>query len=537
MTPPVRSLALALLLLPSAALAQSRQIDWPTVAVTARLDSAGVLHIAERQTIRLSGDWNGAERSWDLRFGQTLSLRRLARTDSASGAEVELRADGDIDDVDEFDWSDNGQTLRWRARLQAEPPIENTLLTYLIETEHGRVLLPQPDGTYVLDHNFAMIDRQGWIERFDLTLTLDPAWSTRPDFTGTWRVDSLQPGQGFVVSIPLRFTAAGRPSSMRYGTPLRTRRVIGFALAAGLLVILLRLVVRERKLGRFAPFIPAERITPEWLGEHVLHMLPEVAGTAWDDHTSAPEVAATLARLVQEGKLSSRVETKKVLIFEQQVLHLTIETDRGAFREHERALIDSLFESHKKTTSTTEVRERYKTSGFDPASKISTQLKQIVAAGQGAAGGSKPAKLATLVLVIAAFAHLGMGIARDSSDGLFVAVGVMVSLFIYIISVALAAAFQRRVTGLVGWGIAFLLPIGLFAKAFGWFSLWQGAGTLGALTLTGFALLIAAYFNSVCNMAASRESAERIAQRKRLAAAREFFREELRKPQPRLQDA
>ena len=63
MTNLVRSLALAALLLPGAAFAQSRSIDWPTVSVTAHLDSAGVLHIAERQTIRLSGDWNGAERS------------------------------------------------------------------------------------------------------------------------------------------------------------------------------------------------------------------------------------------------------------------------------------------------------------------------------------------------------------------------------------------------------------------------------------------------------------------------------------------
>ena len=36
------------------------------------------------------------------------------------------------------------------------------------------------------------------------------------------------------------------------------------------------------------------------------------------------EVAATLARLVQEEKLASRVEEKKVLVFSSHVLHLEL---------------------------------------------------------------------------------------------------------------------------------------------------------------------------------------------------------------------
>lgn len=55
--------------------------------------------------------------------------------------------------------------------------------------------------------------------------------------------------------------------------------------------------------------------------------------------------------------------------------------------------------------------------------------------------------------------------------------------------------------------------------------------------LAGVAVLIAACFNSICNMAASRVSAERVAVRMRLAAARRFFRDELQKEQPQLRDA
>ena len=59
--------------------AQPRTLSWPRIEVLAHLDSAGTLHIRERQTLRLSGDWNGAERAFNLRNGHTLALRRLSR--------------------------------------------------------------------------------------------------------------------------------------------------------------------------------------------------------------------------------------------------------------------------------------------------------------------------------------------------------------------------------------------------------------------------------------------------------------------------
>ena len=150
-------------------------------------------------------------------------------------------------------------------------------------------------------------------------------------------------------------------------------------------------------------------------------MLPEVAGAAWDDRTAAPEVAATLARLVQEGKLSSRVETIGVLIFKEQVLHLTREVEL------------------------TDFRVRYNSTGFDPASKIAAQLKQMVGATPGANGGSKPRKQTTLLLVAAAVVLTGAGVILDSSDAIFAGVAALIALFAYLVSMGIASVFQRRV--------------------------------------------------------------------------------------------
>lgn len=536
MTGHARALTIALLLFPHIGTAQSRRIDWPAVAVTAHLDSAGALHIEERQTIRFTGDWNGAERSWFIRFGQTITLRRLARIDSASGAERELRANNGMNAVDDFTWSDDGSSLRWRARLPSDPPFFNTRRQYLIETVHRGVLIPQPDGNYLLDHNFAMVGRQDFLESYDLTLTLDAAWQTRPDFTGTWHVDSLRPGTGFVVTLPLRFIAAGRPSAVRHGASSTTRRTIAFALVAALLLVLLRLLRRERALGRFTPLVQVSAITREWLSEHVFSMLPEVAGAAWDDRTSAPEVAATLARLVHEGKLSSRVETKRIIVFEQQVLHLTIEVDRNDFREHERALVDALFEPRSKTTNTTAVRKRYESTGFDPASKIAAQLKKLVGATPGAAGGSKPAKRPTIVLLLLAAALIGVGVANDLTDAGFAGKAALVSGFAYLVSTLIAAVFQRQASELGPLFVGFVLPIGLAMTAFVAFFLLRPTLAVGPLTLSGVAVMLVAYFNSTCNVAASRESPARIAVRKRLAAARGFFRAQLQEKVPRLHD-
>ena len=61
-----RTVATALLLLallPGAVLAQQKELHWSELAVRARLDSTGVLHVEERQAMVFTGDWNGDRKS------------------------------------------------------------------------------------------------------------------------------------------------------------------------------------------------------------------------------------------------------------------------------------------------------------------------------------------------------------------------------------------------------------------------------------------------------------------------------------------
>jgi hypothetical protein len=96
-------------------------------------------------------------------------------------------------------------------------------------------------------------------------------------------------------------------------------------------------------------------------------MRPEVAGYAWDEHVGEPEVAATLARLIAENKLESRVESSGRAFLRQHVLHLELRVPRGNLQRYEKDLVDGFFAPNATTTSTLEIRERYKRTGFDPA--------------------------------------------------------------------------------------------------------------------------------------------------------------------------
>jgi len=529
-----RALAIALLL-PCAALAQGRQLTWPKVSVTAHLDSAGALTVRETQTILFSGDWNGAERSFDLRNGQTLDVTHIGRVDPTTGASKQLTPNDDLTNVDDFAWANGGSTLRWRARLPSDPPFDNTIITYDIEAVYGRILVPQPDGSFLLDHNFAMVDREGIIDRFELTLTLDPAWAAPAGFTGRYEPGAIEPYTGYLVTIPLTYRGASRPASIRYGASDETRKALLFVLGAALVVLFLRLVTREARLGRFAPIPDRSEITAEWLEQHVLSMLPEVAGAMWDDHTAGAEVAAVLARMVHEKKLTSRVETTKVLIFTKTELHLTLEEDRGRLTPHERALIDGLFNPGHRHTSTSMVRERYRSSGFDPASTIRARLETII--GQAMPGGNKPSWKPTALVILAALVVIGYGFSRDVADIAIALATVGISIPVYLIAGGFAIGVQRSL-GRLFLALFFLcIPLAIGLYAFAQQLLFQPVDALGPITLIGLTLWVCGQLMSVFNVAASRHSAERVAARKRLFAARRLFREELRNERPALKDA
>ena len=520
--------------------AQERALRWPAIDVTAHLDSSGRLTVRERQTILLSGDWNGPERTFVHRTGQRLELTSLTRTDAATGAERVLTP-GDLNAVDQYSWVDS-RTLRWRSRLPSDPPHDATTLVYTLGLRYENILEPvrsRGDGDsvrYRLAHDFAFTDRNENIDRFSLTLTLDPVWQAPPGFTGTFGASDLPPGEGFVVTLPLAFAAEGRPGTVEFGAEASFRYALLAALLAAVVLILGRFLAAERAVGRFSTPPDTRRITDEWLQEHVFSMAPEVTGHAWDDSTAAPEVAATLARLVASGKLASEVKTKHIWKFRQDVLHLELRTGRDQLSKHDRALIDALFPGNARKTSTDIVREHYSSKGFDPAALIREPIKRQLDYFPGAGERiDPPSSWPTRLLLLGALTLMILAATQGVTQLLFVAAGTGLAIVGFLFAFSQAAVWQKRVRDPAPHLLRVLIPVFVMVAVLG-NVLAEGYFRAGAAALGGLTLFVLALINSTFNMARSRHDAARLALRKRLTAARDHFREELRRPTPTLDD-
>ncbi len=541
MTRTLALLAALALLLPAPRLdAQARRLHWPAIDVTAHLDSAGRLLVRERQAIVLSGDWNGPQRRFHLAPGQRFDLTAMTRVDPRTGTAHAL-GEGDLDAVDEFRFF-SGALLRWRSRLPSDPPHANDTLIYVLDFVYERILEPDasaPDDAhrFVLSHDFAFADRDDTIERFTLRLTVDPAWEVPPGFPGEWSLAPLPPGRGYAVTVPVRYTREGRPTAVLFGASSPFRHTLVGALLALSVLAFTRFLTREIRIGRFARLPAPGEITREWLDHHVFSLAPEVAGAAWDDSTAAPEVAATIARLIAERKLSSEVQEQKVAFFRKQVLHLRLLVPRNAFTGHERALVDALFSPGKETTSTEDVRARYRSTGFDPAALIRPFLhaaldQDVSTAGRALTAPSLKPTLALLLLGLFVFIVGGFSRPNDIPFAL-VAAGATA---VYFFTALQAFLWRGRVVNPAPHLLRVLIPIGAGLWAVSCIIL-ANTGRTGPLVLAGTALWCLALVNSLFNIATARQSADRIALRKRLAAAREFFARELGRAQPALLDA
>ncbi len=520
--------------------AQDRVLTWPTIDVIAHLDARGRLHVRERQVLKMTGDWNGGERQFNVQFGQTMALTAFVRIDSATHTEHAL-TDHNIDVVDGYKWFGNS-TLRWRSRLPSDPPFDSTTLIYELRYEYGNILDDTGERRYKLAHDFAFADRDSAITHFSVTLTLDSAWRAPADFTGRYEATMLPPGQGYVVTLPLTFVGATLPSSVRTDASRTTRTAILVVTLGGMLLLVGRLYQQAARQGRFAAPASMDVVTPEWLQSQVFAQPPEVVGAAWDNRTDAPEVAALLARLVQEGKLASRVETQKMLMFTRHILHLELKVARDNLQPHERALISKLFFDGGLQTDTDAVKAHYRKSGFDPASVIRSALTASVArlvpgvdaATQRAANAQS--RRITLALVGVAVVLLVIGIVANRFDWLAVVFVLPITGLWYLVARALATRWRDAVTHVVLRSAFVLVPLAVLAAVFSWFVV-RDVWLISATTLAALAVWLLALGHSLVANARSTQSPERTALRQRLVVARNWFKRELAKPQPQLSDA
>ncbi|MBV6520404.1 MAG: hypothetical protein MNPFHGCM_00511 [Gemmatimonadaceae bacterium] len=514
------------------ALAQ-RDLHWRTVDVVARLDETGTLHVRETQAIVLTGDWNGGERSFNVRRGQDFSFQRMFAVDTLSGAEREMTR-GDLDQVNHYDRAENN-AIRWRSRLPSDPEFDGTTLTYVLEYSFSNILIPR-DGSYMLDHDFAFSEREGDIQEFKLSLSLDDAWQAPPGFTGRYGPVRLSPGSGYVVTIPLGYRLPGQPTGVIYGPATIVRYSLVAALLAATALLALRFAASERQTGRFAPVEPITSIDDAWLSTHVFNMLPEEVGAAWDDSTGAPEVTAIIARMVAEQKLGSRVETRKAVVFRHHVLHLSLLVPRSALTGYERVLVDALFETGSTETDTGAIRKRYAKTGFDPSRLIKEPLERRVRSlGDRGPAVRRPSRLPTPILFFVAVALAGVAALARSSDGTVIAVAAGVSMVLYGIAVLQAVFWRVRVEDWTVHALRYMVPLLAIAGGASWLAI-ANRYRISALALAALAVLCLTIWHSVLNQARTRQAPELIRLRKRLASARRYFAHQLRSPRPALRD-
>ncbi len=518
-----RALLVSILAIAVAPLAPARELSWSSIDVKARLDAEGALHVVETQSMVFSGDWNGGERTFRLFRGQGVKLESLTRVDP-DGTRHPL-SEGGLSAVDEFGWTGPG-VLRWRSRLPSDPEFQRTELVYELAYVLSGVLVKE-GSTYLLDHNFGLPEAEWPIQKLKVSLELDPVWKPLGPFPGAYESGVLPAKSNFTVTVPLAYTGSGAPvASALVMSPGMRRGILG-VLAAAIVLLYAAWRRRETALGRFAPLTAPGAIDGAWLETNLLSLAPEEAGALWDETIGAPEVAAVLARLAAEKKISTEASGKK--------LSMRLLVPVSQLHGYDQDLVQALFFGGRKETDTDAIKAHYKSSGFDPSSKIKpgleTKLKTHADFQDKAevSGGRL-----TALLFLAGFAAHGWAVFTDAEE-LGTAIGSVITyLVVYGIGALCAWAYQKRVDRLDAWSPLFLwVPALLF-----WFA-WMGvreAGRSPAIVVVGQFLLRLAVVSGVFFIAKTRNGPRRLARRKALASARRYFADELRSPAPRLKD-
>jgi hypothetical protein len=516
-------LLLALVGSASPALAQ-RQLHWDRLDVDATLEADGTLSIVETQTMVFTGDWNGGERVFDIRPRQSLRFHGILR--QQGGVWRQLTRDFSLDSVDDYAETETNR-VRWRSRMPGDPPFAGTVIRYQLHYALSGILLRTETG-YTLDHDFIFPDRDGEIRAFELRLRLDPAWEPQSEVRSVYRAENLEPGRGFVLTMPLRFTGEGEPAALdsrrRPEIVRATQILIGVAAAA-----VLWLFGREFLRGRFAalPAVDDEA----WLREHVLSHPAEVVGAAWDDGIGSAEVVALLARLETEGKIESEVKSRSTIA-------LRLKVDRESLDGYERQLIDKLFFNGRGNTNTDLVKQHYREKGFNPADEIRAGLSAKLDALLPTSQTFIPGTLAGVLMLLSCVLLVREWLGGRAEPGPAAAVGFGGS-FLMMVAGGVGNSFRGALHRGITAAVLTLIPAAVAAGLGYWF-LWiySTSGNIDvspALATAVTAMSLAVVIVNVASMR-SRQRAAGVAVRKRFSAARAFFERELSSQQPALRD-
>jgi uncharacterized membrane protein YgcG len=505
-----------LLLLLFTTSAFGKSLHWSAINVDARVDGDGNLHVSERQSIVFDGDWNGGERDFNLRPRQDLEIGSIKRIDGTT--EIPLTR-GDLSSVDHWDTTSSG-VVRWRSRLPSDPPFENREITYVLDVTYSNVLVDEGNHRYRLNHDFGLPKRDGVIEHFSLYVAFDPVWTSSP---ASMERTNVPPGVHAIVDRELTYSGAGDPAGVVKPLPVFVPLAVLLLFGLGTAFLASRFAAGERPTGRFAPVVAT-------FDEEVLSMSAEVAGAAWDGSIGAPEVAAVLARMTQEGKLSTNVQGKK--------LHMKLLVDRSTLHGYERDLVAAFFSSGHDSTDTDAVRARYQSTGFDPSKYIKPGIEKTLAAIPG--WGEKVKRFSgrtDALLILGALLLLAASTLMGGPDGGTAIVSFFIILFFSGLTTVIAVAFTRSAITNLRWALtAPAITMALACAPL--FAFCLLARTLGqhAPVLFAIALFTLAWMNLAIDLMRIKDSSAKIAFRKRIAGTRTYFIEQLALPKPSLRD-
>lgn len=530
--------------------AEARSLFWQDIKVRASLDVDGRLHVREQQTMVFSGNWNGGERSFHIRPGQKMKFESISRID-ANGQDIPL-VRGNLSLVDH--WDHNGKTtIRWRSRLPSDPVFLNTSITYVLRYSLSHILIPDQEG-YLLDHDFCFPDRTGVVKNFHLDLEFDPAWQHPP--LSMIRHD-IAPGKGAVLQQQLQFSGQTRPTVYKKQAPLPKAipapppspasnwfRVFLLLVLLGWILWKARVFVQwERSLDRFVGVLPTDIVDKQWLAKELFVHKPEVVGATWDKTTSTPEVAAVLARLVQEERMESWMEPYLIPFFNFPVpvlpptLHLKLLQPRESFTGYEYKLIKGLFVEGSTTTDTKTIRTYYqkKRKTFDPVAKLHEPLrKQMQKLTASEASALDMVWVPTVFLaVVGFFLLLGNGFLHQEEFFPLQVAGMLCGVLFWVVGLINGISYRNTVLFL-GWRLFALffavacIPVGFCVLLF---------FPVSSLLLFGLFCMAMAISNNIINISKSRESVEGLALRRKLATARKYFQRELAHEKPEIHDS
>ncbi len=322
--------------------------------------------------------------------------------------------------------------------------------------------------------------------------------------------------------MPLAYIGPGAPAVRPDRGPRRAALLVLIALGA--LVSWFVFDRREKRLGRFDPLPPVDR---GWIAQNLLPLRAETVGAAWDHSVKQSEVAALLARLVAEKK----IETKTIGSEKSPELHMELKVPREELSGYERELVDKFFFSGN-TTNTEAIRANYKSSGLDPAGLIRPAV--TLDADTLLGGGKKARGVFGCLGTIAFLMLLGFGAVAmpdERKPVAFIAAGALFVLFV--VASSIANYWQSRPDFGRKQALWMLLPWALILAAVSVVSSFEPP--LLVEILLGAAAVCA--IATSASVAASKQSSAAIDFRRKLAAVRNYFRAELARPQPQLDDA